>query len=135
MNKVPAIPWQLVDIKRIYDAELIEHHLPAPYPPEFKLVIKPWFDGTRKFALEPYTKKMRTYFRDLGKVDKRGLVDLLVKLATHTRGLSWSAILACWIGELLSCVYPKDESARLAKRVSAAMQEPDTLWSSAGELG
>jgi hypothetical protein len=117
------------------DAELIAHHLPPPYPEELKLAVKPWFDGIRKFALEPYTRNMRKHFRDLLNADERAPFDLIFKLATHTGGDPWSPMLACWIGEILSCVHPKDNSAHLQKRVAVAMRNPVVLGSDAVDLG
>jgi hypothetical protein len=134
-SRVVDIPWQLSDITNLYDRELITAHLPPPYVRELKLAVKPWFDGTSKFALEGYAINMRRHFRDLAKADERGPFDLILKLANHTGGAPWSPILASWIGELLSCVHPKDDSVRLKKRVAEAMRDPSPLWPAAVDLG
>jgi hypothetical protein len=123
-----SLPPEWFDVTKIYDPGLVRPFLEkASLPDEVKPTQKIWNDKAKELSLQKYIKFMQGQFRNLAAADPRAPVDLIVQWATATGNPPPTAILALWLGELLSLAHPDASPETLNMKVRNALNDSNII--------
>jgi hypothetical protein len=138
-NKDASPPLEWFDPARKYDltsdrstvmASYVEQH--HTLPPNIEEEVGLWIKWAGELPLVSYYKKMNERFRVLSDFDPQLPVNDLLQWAV---AMPPSAILQCWLGELLALAEPSHSYVTIAERVCNALVNPLSIWDEACRLG
>jgi hypothetical protein len=125
----PARKYDLMSDGSTVMASYIKQH--RTLPPHIEEEVGLWCKWAEELPLASFLKKMREHFKVLSDIDAQLPVNDLLQWAI---AMSSSAILQCWLAELLALAEPSHNCDMIAKRTLNALSEPLSVWDAACRL-